>query len=737
MGAGKYGVGFSGGGSGGGSTYNPLIVITKSEADALIDSNSLVAGQSYEITGVNTALYGGTNIILQATSTDAFSESGSGQFFNPNYKQNAAGYNIWSNLSTWNATVTSGTFLANETVTADNGATGTLFTTIEANEFVDNNTGDWTTASSITGDSSGATANIDTVNLISYIEGSNVFWGGYAWQNISGQIGSSIDVLNLDTDNWTKVPFTDDTLYKTVWNEIKYDYYNDLIIYRADHVNNIVNTSYGNDVYNNDNFSPYSCIAVFQWGNHYDSAYGVGLEQNLVDGAYCECVNFTGSIFAYNSFNSNSNMQGNLFDKSTFRIWGNKISEFSNLSANYLSTNINVSYNSLSSQSYIFGNKLSINSNINYNSLSDISYINGNTLNNSSFINYNSLSSQGNIYGNTLNNSNVVYNSLSSQSNINSNTCNSSSINDNSLSSQGGINGNTLNDSSNISNNSLSISSNISSNTCTSSNISNNSLSSQSNINGNTLNGALINNNTLNSASTIYSNSLLNQNSIINNTLNNISNLSTNTFNTGGTIERNNLSSTSYFTQNTISAPVQYNSLDSESYFHSCQIGGLLSSNTFSNNSYFESLDFISGSIANNSLNNGSYFISIVISDSTIEANTLNNQSYINAGNLSTGSAIHSNTLNNISGLESITFSSNSEISQNNLQNGSIWAFSNEISNKPIKFVNSLQGNFNGDISAAFFIYESYPRTMTADYTGNLLIYFVRANAFAFHPYTS
>ena len=64
--------------------------------------------------------------------------------------------------------------------------------------------GDWSTATSITGDASGATANIAGFVSPSYGIGDKVIWGGYSWTNVNGNIGASVDVLNLNAE-WTRM----------------------------------------------------------------------------------------------------------------------------------------------------------------------------------------------------------------------------------------------------------------------------------------------------------------------------------------------------------------------------------------------------------------------------------------------------------------------------------------------------------------------------------------------------
>ena len=73
--------------------------LTLSELYDAIDNNLLSIGSYYLIENVNTDLYGGTNIILQAVNTNQLNKKGYGQFYNPRYDL----YNVWDqNASSYN-----------------------------------------------------------------------------------------------------------------------------------------------------------------------------------------------------------------------------------------------------------------------------------------------------------------------------------------------------------------------------------------------------------------------------------------------------------------------------------------------------------------------------------------------------------------------------------------------------------------------------------------------------------
>ena len=76
--------------SSGGST-EPILV-TRSEVELLVSTNSLLLGSLYTITDADVSLYGGTEITLTAITPSELSLQGSGLFYCPNH---------WFNDSYW------------------------------------------------------------------------------------------------------------------------------------------------------------------------------------------------------------------------------------------------------------------------------------------------------------------------------------------------------------------------------------------------------------------------------------------------------------------------------------------------------------------------------------------------------------------------------------------------------------------------------------------------------------
>jgi len=127
-----------------------------------------------------------------------------------------------------------------------------------------------------------------------YATNAITIWGGYVWQNTTGTTGTASDIFTLNATNWTQIPF-DEVYYTISYDKIKYDWENNLIVYRNEKNTNIVSTSKANiDTFKNINtlFNP---IKAFQWGNVYSftSLKGIG-SQNIIN-SYNENINFRGN----------------------------------------------------------------------------------------------------------------------------------------------------------------------------------------------------------------------------------------------------------------------------------------------------------------------------------------------------------------------------------------------------------------------------------------------------------
>jgi hypothetical protein len=96
-----------------------------------------------------------------------------------------------------------------------------------------------------------------------------VFWGGYAWKNITGNVGTSLNVLDLDPTDWEKLPYSNTTYYQKVIDEIKVDLNNGILIGRTN-IENQITVEFNTDqyewwigMYDTIKSNPISVFAVF------------------------------------------------------------------------------------------------------------------------------------------------------------------------------------------------------------------------------------------------------------------------------------------------------------------------------------------------------------------------------------------------------------------------------------------------------------------------------------------
>lgn len=271
--------------TGGTATFNS---ITKTELDNLILISGLTEGTFYKILGVDVDLYGGTDIILQATSPSTLSSYGNGIFYNPKYES----IGIWDNTTKILINNQVGNFQPNENLTADNGATGTIIGLPGTESVILVSTGgDWETVANITGDTSLTTADMTSFeNQYTYAIGAKVIWGGRVWVNLNGNLGSSVDNMTLDSE-WELVPFNE-TDYLKVSDVISYDITNDHIFYRKDKMNEVKIV--------NDLLFFVNSIQRFPWGN--SNVFNTKIDNGFID----NLINFNGGYI----FNLNIGLGG-------------------------------------------------------------------------------------------------------------------------------------------------------------------------------------------------------------------------------------------------------------------------------------------------------------------------------------------------------------------------------------------------------------------------------------------
>ena len=276
-------------------TTAPLnyIVVTKAQLDALITSSTLVKGATYKVLDVHTSLYNdgttsGTSIYVRAIEDNKIATTGIGKFFNPKYNPAVNNLGIWNTISyaVGTAPVT-GVFRPGETITGSNGATATLVSGFSFNKiYFTVLTGDWSTSTTAT-NASGVVTNISSVFVRTYAAASKVIWGGYTWTNNAGNVGASTSIFALNTE-WTKVAYNT-TDYNEVYDNIDYDYVNNIIVKRSDLLANVIEYEFADLAYLASKSVVGTPISCFQWGNKFS-------QRNKVHTGCIENINLMGEM---------------------------------------------------------------------------------------------------------------------------------------------------------------------------------------------------------------------------------------------------------------------------------------------------------------------------------------------------------------------------------------------------------------------------------------------------------
>jgi hypothetical protein len=261
------------------------------------------SGTTYKILDADSTLYGGTEIYLTTNASGVLNETGVGKFYNPKYDQTVSGFFVWSSSN-------------------------------------------------------------------SYSFGEYAFWGGRAWKNNSStNFDPAIDLFTLDSNEWDEIPFDDPFspfYYNVAYDEIKYDWENDLIIYRNEKNTNIVSSSVDDvAVWLENNHNP---IKVFQWGNVYTSLASKGIGNNIITNSYNENINFRGSHQLNLIFNNRSYQTNLTFDNGSYQnnLTFDNGSYQDNLTFNNDSTQYNLTFDNASTQSNLTFDNNSTQSNLTF-----------------------------------------------------------------------------------------------------------------------------------------------------------------------------------------------------------------------------------------------------------------------------------------------------------------------------------------------------------------------------------
>jgi len=308
--------------------------ITFEKSIELVENSEVRKGVLYRITGVHKNKVGvtipvlyddgtnsGTTIYVWGLTATEFSTEGWGEFYNPKYDQTNYGtpdiragqavvittpgtdYSSGVNVPTTGGTGVGMTL----NITAIAGAVTAVFINTVGSGYVD---GDVIT---ITDGNDDATITIEALNYLYNIYdgdnpyhtiptymaiGTQVFWGGYVWESITGNYSGAISATELNTDDFSKIAYNT-TDYDLVIDYIEYDRPNDWILRRrqAEPVIDVIFPyQYWNSVENTYGVVLHG-IAVMQWGNNYKAATELGIGLIDVKDAYAELVNFKGKLF--------------------------------------------------------------------------------------------------------------------------------------------------------------------------------------------------------------------------------------------------------------------------------------------------------------------------------------------------------------------------------------------------------------------------------------------------------
>ena len=321
---------------GGGGSFETK---TKAEIDTLITTNALVVGTTYKITGFhnssatlgaleNDGVTDGITVFLKAITTNKLQEFGTGVFHSPIRDGSHWNNRIFQTYIKLNGSLTSGSLLVvDDTITADNGATGTMRIIDATYVLIDTVSGDWSSATSFTSSGGGVFSVSAYIAPLGSTIGDKVLWGNYVWTNTTGIVGTATDDRTLDA-NWSKVAYNG-TDYVTMYNYCEVNVASNWVTRRVDAV--------GNDVRCPFNFGkPFNSIGVFEWNNIAD--YGAGLfgtAANNVEFGYVVSCNlwkhsmYDNFIYGGEIYNNKGNI---------YKIYNNHTSEFrlyNNVGNNY------------------------------------------------------------------------------------------------------------------------------------------------------------------------------------------------------------------------------------------------------------------------------------------------------------------------------------------------------------------------------------------------------------------
>ena len=242
-------------------------------------------------------------------------------------------------------------------------------------------------------------------NVGTYTIGDKTIWGGRAWTNLNGNVGTNLSIYELDSTEWEVIPY-DDVNYNVAYAPITYDIANDFISGRKEVESNIeVSCSYeiAKRMYGGYGFPSINPIKAIQWGNPFNADNSRGHGGIAINNSYVESINAKG-LYVDATANNNSIIDNiTVENNSNIGIITANSSRINNLTADN-SSNINT----LTAENSSKISNLTANS----SNISNITV-------NSSKINNLTAENNGSINTLTANNSNINNLTAENSSNIN------------------------------------------------------------------------------------------------------------------------------------------------------------------------------------------------------------------------------------------------------------------------------------------------------------------------------
>ena len=147
-----------------------------------------------------------------------------------------------------------------------------------------------------------------------YTTGMFAIYGGQLWVCTVPTISQPpFNLLTLTSSEWDLITdYGNNDYYQSVFDEVEYDFNNNIITSRYDADNNNLVKATFRDIFWFEN--DYTPIQVFQWGNNWNIMNNTGVANCKIENAYFECINWDCSLIR------NIFMDGLSYVKDTFVV---------------------------------------------------------------------------------------------------------------------------------------------------------------------------------------------------------------------------------------------------------------------------------------------------------------------------------------------------------------------------------------------------------------------------------